>query len=208
MPSPHAPRLLSALLAAATLSTAGLPAMARGLDAFSPDQQAMVQRATDYIQALRTVTARFTQTDANGQTTTGTLYLQRPGKARFQYDPPSGLLVVADGSFVAVSDTRLKTFSEYPLGRTPLMLLLGREVRLDRADLTAVEETPNGFSISARGHGEAQGRLTLLFGSDPMALRGWNLVDAQGRQTRVRLGALSPADYLAPGLFYPRDPRH
>ena len=208
MPSSHLLRLLPALLAAATLSAAGPPATARGLDAFSPDQQAMVQRATDYIQGLRTVTARFTQTDPNGQTTTGTLYLQRPGKARFQYDPPSGLLVVADGSFVAVSDTRLKTFSEYPLGRTPLTLLLGREVRLDRADLTAVEETPNGFSISARGHGEAQGRLTLLFRSDPVDLRGWNLVDAQGRETRVRFGALSPADHLAPGLFYPRDPRH
>ena len=201
-------RLLPVLVAALALLASVPPATARGLDAFSPDQQAMVQRASDYIQGLRTVTARFTQTDANGQTTGGTLYLQRPGKARFQYDPPSGLLVVSDGNFVAVSDTRLKTFSEYPLGRTPLVLLLGREVRLDHADITAVDETPNGFSISARGHGEAQGRLTLLFASEPVALRGWNLVDGQGRETRVRFGELSPSSHLAAGLFYPRDPRH
>ncbi len=198
-------RLCSALAAAFALAMGGSASARADLSA---DQQAMVQRASDSLQELHTVTARFTQVDAGGQTTTGTLYLQRPGKARFQYDPPSGLLVVSDGTFVAVSDTRLKTFSEYPLGRTPLSLLLGREVRLDRADITAVDETPNGFSISARGHGEAQGRLTLYFGGEAAALRGWNLVDAQGRETRVRFGPLEPAGRLAPGLFYPRDPRH
>jgi outer membrane lipoprotein-sorting protein len=202
-----ASRLFAAFGAVAALACAA-PALARPSADLAPDQQALVARAQDYIQGLKTVTARFTQTDANGQTTTGTLYLQRPGKARFQYDPPSGLLVVSDGTFVAVSDTRLKTFSEYPLGRTPLILLLGREVRLDRADITGVDETPNGFALTARGHGDAQGRLTLLFRNDPVELRGWNLVDAQGRETRVRFGALTPAERLAPGLFYPRDPRH
>ena len=76
-------------------------------------------------------------------------------------------------------------------------------MRLDRADLTAVDETPGGFSISARGHGDAQGRLTLLFRSDPVELRGWTLVDAQGRETRVRFGALSPAEHLAAGPSTP-----
>jgi outer membrane lipoprotein-sorting protein len=202
-----ASRLFAAFGAVAALASAA-PALARASADLAPDQQALVARAQDYIQGLKTVTARFTQTDANGQTTTGTLYLQRPGKARFQYDPPSGLLVVSDGTFVAVSDTRLKTFSEYPLGRTPLILLLGRQVRLDRADIASVEEAPNGFSITARGHGDAQGRLTLLFRADPVELRGWNLVDGQGRETRVRFGSLTPAEGRAPGLFYPRDPRH
>jgi outer membrane lipoprotein-sorting protein len=206
MPSPGLRRLAALSLSAALACAGAAPAHAAA--DLAPDQQALVARASSYIQGLRTVTTRFTQTDANGQTTTGTLYLQRPGKARFQYDPPSGLLVVSDGTLVAVSDTRLKTFSEYPLGRTPLILLLGREVRLDRADITAVDETPNGFSISARGHGDARGRLTLLFRSDPVELRGWDLVDGQGRQTRVRFGELQPAEHLAPGLFYPRDPRH
>ena len=70
-----------------------------------------------------------------------------------------------------------------------------------------MDETPGGFSIAAKS-GQAAGRLTLLFRSAPLALRGWNLVDAQGRQTQVRLGPLSPAEHLAPGLFYIRDPRH
>jgi outer membrane lipoprotein-sorting protein len=193
---------------AVAITIAAAPCVGQAAADLSADQQARVEAASTYLQGLRTVTARFTQGDSNGQTTTGTLYLQRPGKARFQYDPPSGLLVVSDGTLVAVSDTRLKTFNEYPLGRTPLVLLLGRQVRLDRADIAAVEETPNGFSITARGHGQAEGRLTLLFRSDPVELRGWNLVDSQGRETRVRFGPLQAADHLAPGLFYPRDPRH
>ena len=83
-------------------------------------------------------------------------------------------------------------------------------MRLDRGvTVTRVEQTPGGFSISARdGRGEAEGRITLLFRDDPVALRGWTLVDGQGRTTQVRLGPLSPADRLAPGLFYIRDPRH
>ena len=174
------------------------------------DQQALVARAGDYLQRLGTVTGRFTQTDPNGGGSTGTLYLQRPGKARFEYDPPAGLLVVSDGSFVGVSDRRLKTFNEYPLGRTPLALLLARQVRLDRgAVVTAVQQSAEGFSIGLRdARGQAEGRLTLLFRNDPVALRGWNIVDAQGRRTEVRLGPLAAAEHLAPGLFYIRDPRH
>ena len=197
-------------LAFALASAAPAPVAARAATELSPDQQALVQRATDYLQGLKTATARFTQSDPNGGETTGMLYLQRPGKARFEYDPPAGLLVVSDGTFVGVSDRRLKTFNEYPLGRTPLVLLLAREVRLDRGVVvTGVQQGAGGFSIAARdGRGQAEGRLTLLFRDDPVALRGWNIVDAQGRETQVRLGPLSPASHLAPGLFYIRDPRH
>ncbi len=197
---------LSLCLAAIGTVSSALAATA----SLAPEQQALVQRATDYLQGLKTVTGRFSQSDANGGSSTGMLYLQRPGKARFEYDPPAGLVVVSDGQFVGVSDRRLKTFNEYPLGRTPLVLLLARQVRLDRGvTVTKVEETPDGFSITARdGRGEAQGRITLLFRNDPVALRGWSLVDAQGRTTQVRLGPLSPADHLAPGLFYIRDARH
>ena len=176
----------------------------------SLDQQALLQQATGYLQDLKSVTGRFSQTDPSGQTSTGVLYLQRPGKARFEYNAPSGLLVVSDGHFVGVSDTRLKTFGEYPLDRTPLALLLARQVRLDRGVVvTGVDETPGGFSIDARdGRGQAEGRLTLLFRTAPLALRGWNLTNAQGRLTQVRIGALTPQDHPAPGLFYIRDPRH
>ncbi len=206
-------RLLAALAAALTLAAGGgLPpaaAVAAPAAALSPDDQALVQRATDYLQNLKTVSGRFTQLSASGAASTGQFYMQRPGKARFQYDPPAQLLVVSDGYNVSIYDARLKSFDQYPLGQTPLVLLLGRQVRFDRGVVvTSVDRTAEGFSITARdARKQAEGRITIYFGGDPMALKGWTVVDAQGQETRVRLGALVPASSLAPALFVLRNPR-
>jgi outer membrane lipoprotein-sorting protein len=189
----------------ALLALAALPAPQAALAAsnLAPEQQALVDKAAAYIQDLKTVRGRFTQVDGAGQTTTGVLYLQRPGKARFEYDPPAGMLVVSDGFNVAVSDRRLKTWNIYPLDRTPLVLLLARHVRLDRGVvITNVEQTPAGFVISARdGRRQADGRITMVFGDGPMSLKGWTITDPQGRETRVSLGPLAPAEGLDPNLF-------
>ena len=194
--------LIAPLAAPATAYAASAPAL-------TSEQQAMVDRATAYIQDLRTVKGRFTQIDANGATSTGEFYMQRPGRARFEYDPPAQLLVVSDGHNVSIYDRRLKSFDQYPLGSTPLVLLLAKEVRLDHgAVITDVEQSPNGFSITAKdARRRAEGRITLLFGDDPVALRGWTIVDGQGQETRVRLGELTPVSDLDPGLFVLKDPR-
>jgi outer membrane lipoprotein-sorting protein len=175
----------------------------------SPADQALVDQATAYLQGLKTVTGHFTQVSANGATSTGTFYMQRPGKARFQYDPPAQMVVVSDGYNVSVVDMRLKTHDQYPLGRTPLVILLARQVRLDRGVVvTQVDQTADGFAITARdGRKEASGRITLDFGKDPVALRGWSVIDAQGRETRVSLGALAPVSDLDPNLFVIQDDR-
>jgi outer membrane lipoprotein-sorting protein len=175
----------------------------------SDDDKAAVDKATAYLQDLKTVSGRFTQVSANGATSTGQFYMQRPGKARFQYDPPAQMLVVSDGHNVSIYDQRLKSFDQYPLGSTPLVLLLAREVRLDRGVIiTGVERTDQGFSINARdARKQAEGRLTLNFSNEPVALKGWTIVDGQGQETRVRLGTLSPVSGLDPSLFTLRDPR-
>ncbi len=198
------------------LSLAGLtvsegqpaPAMAAA-SSLSPDDQALVDKATAYLQGLKSVTGRFVQNSFNGSTSTGAFYMQRPGKARFQYDPPAEMVVVSDGYNVSVVDSRLKTHNQYPLGRTPLVILLAREVRLDRGVVVSqVDRKADGFSITARdGRKEAAGRITLDFGQDPIALRGWSVIDAQGRQTRVTLGVLTPVSDLDPNLFVIQDDR-
>jgi outer membrane lipoprotein-sorting protein len=196
-------------LAAASLGVgAAAPAMAAA-SSLSPEDQALVDKATAYLQGLKSVTGRFTQTSFNGSTSTGVFYMQRPGKARFQYDPPAQMVVVSDGYNVSVVDSRLKTHDQYPLGRTPLVILLARQVRLDRGVVvTQVDQTADGFAITARdGRKEASGRITLNFSNDPIALRGWSVIDAQGRETKVTLGALTPATDLDPNLFTIQDDR-
>ncbi len=197
------------VLAAASLGVGAVaPAMAAA-SSLSPDDQALVDKATAYLQGLKSVTGRFTQTSFNGSTSTGAFYMQRPGKARFQYDPPAQMVVVSDGYNVSVVDSRLKTHDQYPLGRTPLVILLARQVRLDRGVVvTQVDQTADGFAITARdGRKEASGRITLNFSNDPIALRGWSVIDAQGRETKVTLGALTPATDLDPNLFTIQDDR-
>ena len=176
----------------------------------SDDDRAMVGRATEALQRLGSVSARFTQTAPDGQLSAGVLYLQRPGKARFEYDPPARMLIVSDGRTVALSDMRLKSFDKAPLSQTPLNLLLAKEIRLDRGvKIGRVDRNAEGFAITAVdiAH-QADGRLVIYF-SDAQrpVLKGWNVIDAQGRITRVRLGDLSAKAGLSPDLFVIRDPR-
>jgi outer membrane lipoprotein-sorting protein len=191
--------LLAAPIAGPALAQAQLP----------PADQATVARAVAYLEGLSEAKARFVQTDSRGQSSAGTVYLKRPGKARFAYDPPSGLVVVSNGSTVNISDSRLKSFESYPLGMTPLSLFLARNIRLDRGvQVTAVAQTGEGFALTARdARKTTAGQLVLSFADNPLRLTGWAVTDAQGRTTRVQLADLAPASGLDPDLFELKDPR-
>lgn len=201
-------RLLA--LAAASAAASPLGALAApSATTPSGEDQAMVDRAVAYLQGLTEAHGRFVQTDARGVTTQGELFLKRPGKARFAYDPPSGLLVVSDGGRVIVQDKRLNTFTAYPLGATPLSLFLAKTIRLDKGvQVTRVARAADGFTITARdGKKETAGQITLSFTDNPLTLVGWSVTDAQGRTTRVRIAGLQRASGLAASLFVLKDSR-
>lgn len=194
-------------LALALLAAAAAPAALAA--PLSADDQALVQKATDYLQGLDEAKGRFVQTDAFGKATQGTFFLKRPGKARFEYDAPSGLVVVSDGAAVTVADSRLMSFTRYPLGATPLSLFLAKTIRLDRGVvITGVERHGDSFTIVARdGHRKTAGQLALTFATNPIQLLSWAATDAQGRTTRVRLSGLSRTSGLDRALFVGKDPR-
>jgi len=192
-----------------TLSLAAAALAGPALAALAPDDQALVDKATAYLQSLDEARGRFVQTDAQGHVTQGTFYLKRPGKARFEYDAPSGMVVVSDGAAVTVADSRLMTFNRYPLGATPLSLFLAKTIRLDRGvEITGVDRRPGGFAITARdGKKKTAGLLSLTFSDSPMQLTAWAVTDAQGRTTRVKLQGLQRTSGLDRTLFTPKDPR-
>jgi outer membrane lipoprotein-sorting protein len=201
-------RLLT--LAAATAVLGPLAARAAPpAPALSADDQALVDKAVAYLEGLTEAQGRFVQSDGRGAPTQGELYLKRPGKARFAYAPPSGLLVVSDGGRVIVSDSRLNTFTAYPLGATPLSLFLAKTIRLDRGvRVTRISRAADGFSITARdGKKETSGQIVLSFTDNPMTLAGWSVTDAQGRTTQVRISGLQRISGLDPALFVLKDPR-
>jgi outer membrane lipoprotein-sorting protein len=178
-------RRAALLLLAAPILLAG-PAVA------APADDPLVARAIGYLDGLTSVKGRFQQTNEKGGEADGTFYLARPGRARFDYDPPSGLVITCDGRTITLSDARRGAFQHVPLSSTPLAVFLSDHIRLDRgARVTRVDRSADGFSITARGPQAAAGQITLYFTDSPLRLTGWAVVDAQSHVTRVTLGPLA-----------------
>jgi len=168
-----------------------------------------VARIVDYLQGLTSERSRFVQTDARGVQTEGAFYLQRPGRARFEYDPPSGLIIASDGRRVTVVDRRLKTRHAYPQGATPLELLLDRNIRLDRGVIVrqVARDQGNVTVVAEDARRKAKGQIALTFTETPMALTGWAIKDARGGVVRVRLAGLAHTPPHDASFFELPDPR-
>ncbi len=177
--------------------------------ALSSDDAREVARIVDYLQGLTSARSRFVQTDARGAQSEGTFYLQRPGRARFDYDPPSGLVIASDGRNVTVVDRRLKTKHVYPLGATPLALFLARNIRLDRGVVVRqVLHEGGGVTVVAEdAKGKARGQIALTLSDAPLALTGWAVKDARGGVVKVHLAGLAYTAPRDPSFFELPNPR-
>ncbi|MGE3143279.1 MAG: outer membrane lipoprotein carrier protein LolA [Hyphomonadaceae bacterium] len=165
-------------------------------------------RASASLNAMRTLQGRFVQWAPSGQATTGDFYLQRPGKLRFAYDSPASLLIVADGSILAVQDTALRSVNRAPLRSTPLYFVLKNNIDLERdARVTHVARQGDTLYVTARDRtGAAQGDITLAFVGAEAQLRSWDVVDATGARTRLALTNVSRPAALDQRLFRTPEP--
>jgi outer membrane lipoprotein-sorting protein len=169
------------------------------------EQQAQaIQRINAYFNGMTNLQGHFEQVDAQGKHTAGRFYVQRPGKLRFDYAPPSALRVVADGHFLAIEDSDLKTVEKYPLESTPFRLLLGDAVDLARdARIVGVEQQEGTLAIALEDKtGDAAGQIKLLFDtSSDLQLKQWVITDAQGLATKVTLDNVVPGRKVAADFF-------
>jgi outer membrane lipoprotein-sorting protein len=171
------------------------------------DRASAIRTVGQAVNAVTRLQGRFAQTNPNGSNSTGRFWLQRPGKVRFEYDAPSPLVLLSDGTNVALQDTRLKTTDRYPLRQTPLYFLLKANVDLERDVVVSnVVRDQGNILVSMRDRRrEADGELTVVFDERTRGLEQWSIRDRQGRNTRVRLidpvsgGAINPALFTAPG---------
>ena len=194
-------------LAAVAALAGALPAQAQS--SLSDADRAALNQAQSYLQGLTSAQGTFVETGAGGQRREGRFYLQRPGRMRFEYTTPAGLLVVADGSNVKRWDPRLEVFRQVPLSQTPLSTFLAREVRLDQGvTIERVTRMQSGaFAITARdARRPRDGQVILAFAGNPLRLQEWTITDAQGARTRTQLMTLQPAPGLAASLFRLTDP--
>lgn len=157
-----------------------------------------------YLNSLTTVEADFTQVNADGTISTGTIYIKRPGRVRFEYGPPDRSLVIAGGQNVAIFDTKSNQPPEqYPLKRTPLNLILAENIDLGRAKMV-VGHSEDGTSTRVRAQDPENpdyGSIELVFTANPVELRQWVITDDLGAQTTVILGEMKKGGNLGARLF-------
>ena len=172
------------------------------------EQKAAVARVNAYFNAMTNLQGRFEQFDPSNKRTTGRFYVQRPGKIRFDYAPPSALRIVADGHSLSIEDSDLKTVEKYPIKSTPFRLLLGDSVDLGRdAHIVGVEMQNDELAISLEDRGGgARGRIKLSFYSnDGLKLKEWMITDAQGLSTRVIVNNVVAGRKVAIDFFRSKD---
>lgn len=163
-----------------------------------------------YLNGIDTLEARFSQIAPNGARASGRVYIDRPGRLRFDYDPPSRIRLVAPGDWRLVFyDAAIKQVNVIPISRTPLGILLDREISLENdVTVTAIEHGGGEVAVTlVRSDAADQGSVTLVFGERPLELRRWSVIDAQGLETHVLLEDVELGGRLDPELFRWRDPR-
>ena len=163
-----------------------------------------ISKADDFLSSAQTMVGDFEQKGQDGRVSQGKIYIQKPGKLRFEYAAPAALDVIADGSNVAVNDRRLKTTNSYPIGQTPLKFLLQDKIDLKSdTQILNVLKTPDAIMILLDDRTTFGGtsRIRLIFDKDTFELRAWQVRDPQGYETLVTLYNIDLSMKPDPKLF-------
>ena len=187
--------MIRTLLASAALSLAALPAAAEKLS---------LGEISRYLNGFQTAQGKFTQINEDQTISTGQIYIKRPGRVRFEYDPPEETLVLADGTRVGVIDPKSNTGPEaYPLHRTPLKIVLANNVDFTRERMVTGHDS-DGKTTTVRAQDPDNpdyGSIELVFTDNPVELRQWVVTDDTGTRTTVVLGDLKTGVSISDDRF-------
>jgi outer membrane lipoprotein-sorting protein len=172
--------------------------------ALTPEQKSIIERVDTYLSTVQTLTGKFVQIGPDGGRSTGTFYLAKPGRVRFEYDRPNPTELVADGQSVVVRDRNLGTQDVYPLSQTPLRFLLADNVDLMKdSNLVAVYADDVFITVVVEEKNALVGtsRLMIMFDAKDMQLKQWTVTDPQGYDTTVAVYNLDSSKKLNPSMF-------
>ena len=183
---PHSRAMTMRVVAALFLAFAAAPAAAASL---SDADKADLDRVSAYLNSIHAMKGGFLQVGPDGDVSQGEFFLVKPGRIRFQYDPPAPMLIVADGRTVAVQNLKLNTVDRYPISQTPLALISGDDIDLRRnSDITGVIRQQDALIVKAHsGNFGVHADIAFTFAEPSLELRQWAVVDNQGLLTTVSL---------------------
>ncbi|WP_322891655.1 MULTISPECIES: outer membrane lipoprotein carrier protein LolA [unclassified Yoonia] len=167
-------------------------------------QQLTLPQISDYLNQLQTAQGGFTQINGDGTLSTGQIYIKRPGRIRFEYNPPEESLVLATGGQLAIFDPRSNTGPDrYPLNQTPLNIILQRNVDLTAARMvTGVVSDGTTTTVTAQDPDNPQyGNIQMVFTANPVELRQWIITDDLGTQTTLVLNDLTTGAVIGDIMF-------
>jgi outer membrane lipoprotein-sorting protein len=171
---------------------------------FDTNQKAQAAKVSNYLRSLQTLVGNFVQVGPDGTKTKGDFYIQKPGKVRFEYDPPTPIAIIADGSSLAVRDRNLGTQDIYPLSQTPLRFLLSDRIDLLK-DTNVVNVTSDDRFVTVTIEEQraliGTSRLTLMVGAKDGQLKQWTVTDPQGYDVTVAVYNLDSTKHVDPSLF-------
>ena len=171
---------------------------------FDAKQRALLDRISNYLSSVQTMVGKFVQVGPDGGRTEGTFYMQKPGRVRFEYNPPSPIDIIADGSSVVVRDRKLATQDLYPLSQTPLRYLLAERISLLRdTDVVSVSADDSFATVVIEQKQLFVGtdRLMIMFDAKDLTLKQWTVTDPQGFDTTVAVYNLDSTKKPDPNLF-------
>jgi outer membrane lipoprotein-sorting protein len=171
---------------------------------FDANQKAQAAKVSTYLSSLSTLVGNFVQVGPDGSRSKGDFYIQKPGKVRFEYDAPSPIAMIADGTSLAVRDRKLATQDIYPLSQTPLRYLLSDRIDLMKdTNVVAVSADDLYISVTIEEKNALVGtsRLMLMLGAKDNQLKQWTVTDPQGYDTTVAVYNLDSTKKPDPGLF-------
>lgn len=167
-------------------------------------QEEAVKQVDSYFNGLGDIKGAFVQTGADKKTMKGKFFMQRPGKFRFEYSPPSRQLIVSNGESLAIQDEDINTEDRVELDKTPFRLLLRKEVNLVRdARIMELQDSDDAVTVALQDKSpDSPGKIKLTLSKKPaLQLKEWTTLDAQNLETKVEVTELSKADNVDPELF-------
>jgi outer membrane lipoprotein-sorting protein len=171
---------------------------------FDGAQRNTVERINTYFNAINTLVGNFVQVGPDGRRAEGEFYMQKPGKVRFDYDPPSPVELISDGSSIAVRDRKLATQDLYPLSQTPLRFLLAEKLDLFKdSNVVGVYQDDLFITVVIEEKHPVVGthRLMIMFGAKDAQLKQWTVTDPQGYDTTIAVYNLDQKQKPDPALF-------
>jgi outer membrane lipoprotein-sorting protein len=184
-----------------SLGKSAVPSQATAFDAH---QRALLDKISNYLSSVQTLVGNFVQIGPDSRRVEGTFYIQKPGKVRFAYNPPSPIDIIADGSAVVVRDRSLETSDYYPLSQTPLRYLLADHIDLLRdTDVVSVSADDTFITVVIEETRLLTGtnRLMIMFDVKSLQLKQWTVTDPQGLDTTVAVYNLDTTKKPDPNLF-------